>query len=278
MVTVSDPETGEQSEKQSKRKLSKRKDPEANAAFYFEQGFPAGAVTEYLLNIANSDFEDWRRDNPATPDSEFAVKIDKLSPSGALADMVKLTSISKEVIARMGIEQLCREALHWARQYDKPLAALMDRDQNFTRQALEIVCGKEKPSKRIATWQDLRPQLGWFFDELFAETSAFDFPENVAPADRIAIMQEFLNSFDPADDRTVWFDKTKAVAAKLGFAAEMKEFKKNPQAFKGNIGDVTMVLRVAIAGMRQSPDLYDVIQLLGREKLNTRIGRIAGEG
>lgn len=273
MVTETDPDTGATVERQSKRKLSKRKDPEANAGFYYELGFPPGAVTEYLLNIANSDFEDWRRANPDTPESAFTVKIAKLSPAGALADTVKLASISKEVIGRMTIDQLHAEALGWAKRYDEPLAALMERDPEYTRRCLNIERGGKKPSKRITTWRDLRPQIGWLFDAVFHEIQNLDFPENVSPADRAAIVAEFLKTYEPTDNRDVWFDKCKAVARALGFAGEMKEYKANPTAFKGNVGDVTMVLRVAAAGSRQSPDLHEVMQILGRSRLEARLKR-----
>lgn len=274
LVKELDEETGQEVERQSKRKLSKRKDPEANAAFYAEMGFPPGAVIEYLLNIANSDFEDWRRANPEAPETDFAVKLQKLSPAGALADTVKLTSISKEVIGRMSLDQLHTSALGWAKQYDASLAALMEQDPDYTRRCLNIERGGKKPSKRIATWRDLRPQIAWLFDAVFAEMTSFDYPENVPASERKAIVGEFLKTYDPNDSRDVWFDKCKGVARTLGFAAEMKDFKANPQNYKGSIGDVTMVLRVAIAGSRQSPDLHETMQVLGIERLRQRLAAI----
>jgi glutamyl-tRNA synthetase len=274
MVKELDEETGQEVERQSKRKLSKRKDPEANAAYYAEMGFPPGAVIEYLLNIANSDFEDWRRANPDAPDTGFQIKLGKLSPAGALADTVKLASISKEVIGRMPIEHLHTAAVGWAQRYDEPLAALMERDPEYTRRCLNIERGGKKPSKRIATWKDLRPQIGWLFDETFGSISTFDYPETISPEDRKAIVAEFLKTYNPTDDRDTWFGKCKDVAKALGFAAEMKEYKAAPQNFKGSIGDLTMVLRVAIAGSRQSPDLHETMQVLGLERLKQRLMRV----
>ncbi len=274
MVKELDEETGKEVERQSKRKLSKRKDPEANAAYYAEMGFPPGAVIEYLLNIANSDFEDWRRAHPEVAEAEFKIKLEKLSPAGALADTVKLTSISKEVIGRMAIDQLHTEALGWAKRYDESLATLMERDPEYTRRCLNIERGGKKPSKRIATWRDLRPQIAWLYDEVFAEVKNFEFPENISPADRKAIVAEFLKTYDPSDTREVWFDKCKGVARVLGFAAEMKDFKANPQSFKGSIGDLTMVLRVAIAGSKQSPDLHETMQVLGLGRLQKRLAAV----
>ena len=274
MVKELDEETGQEVERQSKRKLSKRKDPEANAAYYAEMGFPPGAVIEYLLNIANSDFEDWRRANPDAPDTGFQIKLGKLSPAGALADTVKLASISKEVIGRMPIEHLHTAAVGWAQRYDEPLAALMERDPEYTRRCLNIERGGKKPSKRIATWKDLRPQIGWLFDEIFGSISTFDYPETISPEDRKAIVAEFLKTYNPTDDRDTWFGKCKEVAKSLGFAAEMKEYKAAPLNFKGSIGDLTMVLRVAIAGSRQSPDLHETMQVLGLERLKQRLLRV----
>lgn len=273
MVQEVDPETGKTVERQSKRKLSKRKDPEANAHFYYQSGFPAEAVTEYLLNLANSDFEDWRKANPEVPHTSFEVKLNKLSTAGALADTVKLTSISRDVIGRMKIDVLYDGALAWAEQFDAELAALMKRDSNYTKRCLNIEREGKKPSKRIATWQDLRPQLAWLFDEVFSGFTAFDFPEQISTSDRSAVVKTFLASYDPADNRDQWFEKCKVVAKSLGFAAETKEYKANPSAFKGSIGDLTMVIRVAISGSRQSPDLHEVMQVLGKERVVMRLGR-----
>jgi glutamyl-tRNA synthetase len=271
MVTETDEETGQTVERQSKRKLSKRKDPEANVEFYLQSGFPVGAVIEYLLNIANPDFEDWRRANLNAPIREFKVKLEKLSPSGALADMVKLTSISKDFIARLDLEEMYSQGLEWAKRFDPPLGTLMEKYPEFTKHCLNIERGGAKPSKRIATWLDLRPQTAWLFEEVFAEHKDFPFPEQVALQDRAAILEGFLSSYSPEDNRDVWFEKIRALASQLGFAPEMKTFKANPQGFKGHIGDVTMVLRVATAGSRQSPDLYEVMQVLGPKQVSARL-------
>lgn len=273
MVQETDEETGKLVERQSKRKLSKRKDPEANAQFYYQSGFPADAVIEYLLNLANSDFEDWRRANPLEPHTAFELKLNKLSVAGALADTVKLTSISRDVISRMSSSALYENALEWAERFDQDLAKLMKQDADYTRRCLNIEREGKKPSKRIATWLDLRPQLAWFFDEVFSEFSTFEFPEQISPADRSAIIKAYVATYDPADDRDQWFNKCKEVARSLGFAAETKEFKANPTAFKGSIGDVTMVIRVGIAGSRQSPDLHEVMQVLGRDRVARRLNR-----
>jgi glutamyl-tRNA synthetase len=277
-VVETDEETGQAVERQSKRKLSKRKDPEANVEFYLEAGFPIGAIVEYLLNIANPDFEDWRKANPSALDSEFPLKMEKLSPAGALADTVKVASISKDFISRLSLEEMFSQGLTWAKQYDPSLAELMERYPDFTKRCLNIEREGAKPSKRIGSWRDLRPQTGWLFEEVFAEHydssfPDFPFPEHITLEDRQAILEGFLGDYSAGDGRDIWFEKIRGLATRLGFAAEMKAFKANPQAFKGNIGDVTMVLRVAIAGSRQSPDLYEVMQILGVERVEKRLRR-----
>lgn len=272
-ATEEDPETGNMTEKQVRRKLSKRKDPEANIDYYWQEGFPSDAITEYLLNILNSDFEDWRRDNPTTSHTEFSLKFEKLPVSGALADLVKLTSISKDVIGRMAIEELYQQALRWAERFDADLATLMKKDEEYTRRCLNIEREGAKPSKRISTWKDVRPQTEWLFDEIFENLSHFDFPEHVSEGDRKEILKEFNETLNMGDSRDEWFARCKEIAAKLGFAPEMKLFKKEPTKFKGHIGDVTMVIRVALCASRQSPDLHEVIQVLGESRVKARTSR-----
>ncbi len=271
MVTETDEETGETVTRQSKRKLSKRKDPEANVTFYFEQGFPADAVLEYLLNLANSDFEDWRKAHPETPHSEFILKLGKLSSAGAIADVVKLASISKDLISRMETNNVYEQGLEWAKHFDPELATLMERDADYTKASLAIERGGKKPSKRIGTWQDLRPQIGWMYEELFSQIATFPFPENIPVADRRAIAEAFMASYGPADTKDDWFGKIKSVATKLGYAADMKDFKANPAAFKGNVSDVAMVLRVALSGSPMTPDLHEVMRIMGVERVKGRL-------
>ena len=268
-----DPETGREVVRQSKRKLSKRKDPEANVNYYVEAGYPPTAVVEYLLNIANSDFEDWRRANPLAPYTEFVLKQNKLSPSGALADSQKLASISKEVIGRMSIDTLYADAHRWALRFDPATAQLMDRDPAYARAALNIEREGKKASKRIGSWRDLRSQLAWFYDDGYAELVQFDFPENVSRAVRTRAIELFLKSYDPNDGRDIWFEKCKKVASEVGFAPDMKQFKAAPGTFPGHVGDITNVLRVALTGSRQSPDLCEVMQVLGLERCRARLER-----
>lgn len=271
-VEEKDPETGEAKVTDSRRKLSKRHDPEANVEYYFEAGVPETATIEYLLNIANSAFEDWRRANPAKPYTEFPLKLNKLAAGGALSDLVKLKNISQGVIARMSAEEVYDQGLRWARRFDPELAALMERHPEYTRRALNI----ERPgakNKRIVTWPDLRAQLGYFYDELYGSIEAFDFPENVPAEERPALLRQMLDGHDPADSKEAWFDKIRAVAAANGYAGDVKQYKADPGSYKGHVGDVSMVLRVALCGTRNSPDLHEVMAVMGPERVRARLAR-----
>lgn len=275
-ITEIDPESGKEVTRQSKRKLSKRKDPEANVEFYFQAGFPPQAVVEYLMNIANSDFEDWRKSHLQSDISEFQLKVDKLSPSAALADPLKLANISKEVVGRISTESIYSQGLEWARKFDPELAELMASNKELTIAAIDIERSGPKPSKRIGCWSDLRGQLIWFYEsgyEQIASQNELPFPENITPQKRSEIITAFLSNYNPQDSRDQWFAKCKELAAQVGLAPEMKEFKSNPAAYPGHIGDFTNVLRVAISGSRQSPELCEVMKVLGLDTVRARLER-----
>jgi glutamyl-tRNA synthetase len=267
-----DPETGEVKVTDSRRKLSKRKDPEANVDYYREAGVPEAATIEYLLNIANSAFEDWRKANPSKPYTDFPLKLNKLAAGGALSDLVKLKSISQSVIARMSADEVYTHGLAWARAHDPDLAVLMERYADYTRRALNI----ERPgakNKRIITWPDLRPQLSFFYDELYGRMESFDFPENVPADERPVLLRKMLDGYDAADGKEAWFEKIRSIAAAGGYAADVKQYKASPGSYKGHVGDVSMVLRVALCGTRSSPDLHEVMAVLGPERVRSRIAR-----
>lgn len=272
-ITVLDEATGQEIVKEGKRKLSKRKDPEANVFYYVEAGFPEESLLEYLLNIANSDFEDWRKANPFKSLSEFNVRVEKLSPSGALSDTVKLTSISKEVIARMSVDDIYLKGLKWAQKSDSDLAKHMIAAEDYTKAALNIERSGPKIAKRIATWQDLRSQLWFFYDDYFAAHQDFLWSESLSIDLRKQSLAAYLAQYNPEDDKTVWFDRCKVLAKSLGFADNMKDYKANPQNYKGNVGDLTGLIRMALCGVSQSPDLWEVQRVLGLARVNSRISR-----
>lgn len=253
----------------SRRKLSKRKDPEAAMRFYAEQGYPAESVTEYLLTIANSDFEDWRKINPTLPNTKFPFHLKKMSPSGALFDLIKLNDVSKNVISRMSTTEVLSLLLDWAREFDPDFYRLLNGDRGYAAGVFGIDRDVPKPRKDIAKWDEAKQYAAYFYDELFQPS--YDLPENLDPRDAAAALRAYLPLYDPVDDREDWFAKIKEICPDLGFASETKEYKKNPEQYKGHAGDVSTMIRIAVTGRRNTPDLCSVMRLLGKERCAARI-------
>ena len=254
----------------SKRKLSKRKDPELALTFYKAEGYPVESIYEYLLTILNSNFEDWRRANPALPASEFKFSYKKMNPAGALFDVMKLRDVSKDVISRMSADAVYQEVLTWAGEFDPEFASCLGAQPELARAALAIGRGGKKPRKDFAIWREVRGYMGFFFDELFTVEDAY--PEQFAPAVIRAALEAFLASYDPADEQSVWFDKIKAVADSLGFASDMKAYRAAPEQYPGSVADISMFLRIAVTGKQNSPDMYEVMRVLGADRVRARIG------
>ena len=258
----------------SKRKLSKRKDPELALTYYKAEGFPVSAVYEYIMTLLNSNYEDWRKANPTAPSDDFKFSYKKLNPAGALFDYAKLCDVSKNEIAKMDAEQVYTLAVEYAEEFDPDFATCLKSRPDFARAILAIGRGGKKPRKDLATWRDLKPYMGFFYDEYFASEG---FGDKFDSAIIRKALEAFLEVYDPADDATVWFDKVKAVTTKLGFAADMKEYKANPEAFGGSVADISGFLRIAVTGKSNSPDLYTVMQLLGDkavERIRTAIAAL----
>ena len=264
-------DSGKEVTRESRRKLSKRKDPEANIDFYNEMGFPEEATIEYLSNLFDSSFEPWRAENPHAPYSSFRFNLGTLASHGALSDVVKIASISKDVIAHMEIDTVYEKALKWAKEFDPALADLMMKDPDYTRKALDIERTGEAAGKRIRTWKDIRPQLAFMYDELFPPHDQLEFPENMTQEEVKTVLKKFLEVYNEKDDKTAWFERCKAIAREIGFADNVKDFKKAKGAIRGHVGDVAMVLRIALCGSRQSPDLWEVMQVMGRARVERRL-------
>ena len=254
---------------ESKRKLSKRKDPELALTYYREAGFPVKSVYEYLMTVLNSNFEDWRRANPEAPIDSFKFSYKKMNPAGSLFDAAKLRDVSKNVISRMSTEEIYTEVSDWAKDYDADLYAHLTADAAYTKAILAIGRGGKKPRKDFAVLSDVKPYLDFFFDDWFKVTD--EYPAQFDKADIVAALTGFLATYDEGDDMTVWFDKIKAVAEDLGFAADMKAYKENPTAYKGNVADISMFLRVAVTGRQNAPDMYAVMHILGLDRVKARI-------
>ena len=252
----------------SKRKLSKRKDPELALTYYKAEGFPVEAVYEYIMTLLNSNFEDWRRANPDAPADTFKFSPKKLNPAGSLFDYAKLTDVSKNVISRMDAEKVYTLLNEWAQEFDPDFGAKLTADPEYAKKILAIGRGGKKPRKDLAVWKDAKPYMGFFYDEYLQQ------PEFDARFDKtviVDVLNRFLNSYNPADDSGTWFDKVKGITTDIGFTTDMKAYKANPDAFAGTVTDVSTMIRLAVTGQVNSPDLYTVMQILGQERTLQRI-------
>ena len=252
----------------SKRKLSKRKDPELALTFYKAEGFPVEAVLEYLMTLLNSNYEDWRRANPTAPMGEFKFSPKKLNPAGNLFDYAKLTDVSKNEIARMDAEKVYTLLTEWAEEFDADFAAKLKADKDFAVSVLAIGRGGKKPRKDIATWKEAKPYMGFFYDE-YLEKPVFD--EKFSRDIILSVLEKFINRYDYADDSALWFEKVKAITEEIGFTSDMKAYKADPDAFPGTVADVSTFIRQAVTGKTNSPDLYTVMQILGKDRSLDRI-------
>ena len=252
----------------SKRKLSKRKDPELALTYYKAEGFPVAAVYEYIMTLLNSNFEDWRRANPDAPVDNFKFSAKKLNPAGSLFDYAKLVDVSKNVISRMDAGQVYTLLTQWAQEFDPEFGALLAEDPDYATRILAIGRGGKKPRKDLAVWKDAKPYMGFFYDQ-YLETPEFD--GKFAPGVIAKVLNRFLASFDIADDANTWFEKVKAITTDMGFTTDMKAYKANPDAFPGTVADVSTFIRLAVTGKTNSPDLYTVMQILGKDRTVARI-------
>ena len=256
----------------NKRKLSKRKDPEAAVSYYAEEGIPKEAVKEYLLNIANSTFENWRRANPDKGIEEFNLQLNKMSVSGALFDMVKLLDVSKIVISKMTAEEVYNNSLDWAKKQDKELAELLENKKEYSLKVLGIERGNKKPRKDISKWSDVKENISYMYNELFEKDKSeyqYQVINNKEEIEKILDLY-ITKYYNPEDDKQTWFDKIKELAGEMGYAKEVKEFKANPNAFKAHVGDVSTVLRVALTKRTNTPDMYEIMQVLGKDIIKSR--------
>ncbi|MDO5557522.1 MAG: glutamate--tRNA ligase [Clostridia bacterium] len=259
----------------TKRKISKRKDPEAAVSYYHEQGIPAEAVTEYLLNIANSNFEGWRKGNKDASIDEFKFDIKKMGVSGALFDIVKLLDISKTVISKYSAERIYEESLKWANRYDEELVKLLN-NKEYSLEVLGIERGNAKPRKDIAKWSDVRENIEYMYDEVFFEKERnYEFGKINNKEEIKNIVKLYMEKYyDENDDKQKWFDKMKDLTESLGYAREVKDFKQNPEKWKAHVGDISTVLRVALTTRQNTPDLYEIMKVLGKDSMKKRFSYI----
>ncbi len=256
----------------NKRKLSKRKDLEAAVSYYEEEGIPEVAVKEYLLNIANSNFENWRRANQDKPIDEFELQLSKMSVSGALFDMVKLLDIGKTVISRMTAQEVYEKALVWAKKHDEELVKMLEQDKQYSLKVLGIERGNKKPRKDISKWSELKENIAYLYDEQFYEQPQQYPYQVIQDKEEIEkILTLYLEKYyNEKDDKQTWFDNIKELAGQMGYSKEVKEFKENPGKYKAHVGDVSTVLRVALTGRTNTPDMYEIMQIFGKERIAKR--------
>lgn len=256
----------------SKRKLSKRKDPEAAVSYYTEEGIPKEAVKEYMMNIANSNFEIWRKQNPDKDMDEFPFDLKKMGVSGALFDMVKMLDVSKNVISKYSALDVYNACLEWSKRFDEELYELLTKDKEYALKVLGIERGNVKPRKDIAKWSDTKKSIIYMFDDKFMNSNIDYEYQKITDKDEIdAIVKSYIEKhFDINDDKQTWFDKMKDLAEEFGYAREVKEYKANPESFKGHVGDISTVIRVKLTGRANTPDLYEIIQVLGKDSVEKR--------
>ena len=256
----------------NKRKLSKRKDSEAAVSYYDEEGIPEEAVKEYLMNIANSNFENWRRANKEKSIEDFELQLNKMSVSGALFDMIKLLDVGKTVISMFTAEEVYEKSLEWANKYDNELKEMLQ-DKEYALKIFSIERGNKKPRKDISKWSEVKENIEYMYDDKFLNKEQ-EYPYQVINE------QEDINKileikkktyYSENDDKQEWFDKIKELSGELGYAKEVKEYKANPEAYKAHVGDVSTVIRVALTGRTNTPDMYEIMKVLGKESIEKRL-------
>lgn len=258
------------------RKISKRKDPEFLMFYYVEKGYPALAVIEAVMTIANSNYEEWRMGHPDTPFYEFEFSPKKMSSSGALFDLDKLDNISKNIISKMKATEVYDELYKWASRFDEEFAKLLEENKEYTISILNIEREQKKPRKDFTYYSEIKSKIWYMFDSLWdEETKPYEF-QTISDKDEIkTIVDKYFDEYyDETDDKDTWFNKVKKLSESLGYAPEVKMYKENPDAYKGHVGDVSTVLRIAITREAMTPDLYEIMHIMGKSRMMDRIKNI----
>ena len=259
-------------EEGNKRKLSKRKDPELSLDYYRNEGYHPDAVREYLLTILNSNFEEWRIANPDAPVSEFDFTTEKMNGGGALFDLNKLEDVSKDVLVKIPSGTLYSFIRGWAEEFRQNLLPVLE-DKAYWLKVLDLDRTGEKPRKDLIKASQIIEYFRYFFEYKKQD----QFPAEAA-ADAKDILTRYLDSYDHSDDQSSWFEKIRGITADLGYAVKPKDFKKHPEDYKGHVGHVSTVIRIAITGRAQSPDIWEIQQIMGeamtRERINAQIGQL----
>lgn len=253
----------------NKRKLSKRKDPELGLSYYMGLGYFPEAMKEYLMTLLNSDFEEWRMAHPDLPMEDFEFTLEKMGKSGALFDIQKLADISKETLLKMPAEKIFDFLWNWAKKYKEEAAPLLEQNREEVIQLLDVGRKDKKPRKDLIFAEQIFEFIRYYFDELFVVEDPL--PENFSLEEAKYILSEYLKTYDPGDDQETWFEKIRSIATSNGYAANMKDYKKNPEQFKGNVAHISTVIRLAVVGRSSSPDVWTLQQIMKEEKIKKRI-------
>lgn len=253
----------------NKRKLSKRKDPELSLDYYRNEGYHPEAVKEYLLTILNSNFEEWRMANPDTPADQFLFTTDKMSSGGALFDLNKLNDVSKDVLLKIPAAELTKFMIEWAREFRPEILPLFESDPEYLTRILDLGRDGKKPRKDLIYAKQIFEFISYFYDDYFRIEATI--PENVSDEDAVEILTRYLETYDHSDDQSQWFEKIRQIADSMGYALRPKDYKKNPDDYKGHVGHVSEVIRIAIMGRSQSPDIWEIQQILGEERTVERV-------
>ena len=256
----------------SVRKISKRKDPEAAATYYHEKGVPVEAIKLYFATLMNSNFDGWYLQNPTSSYRDFEFSFSKMSKNGALFDLEKIINISKNYISRLTKDEVYNALLEWANEFDQEFAVLITKYADYTKAILNIEREQQKPRKDFAKWEDVKASLWYMYDELFINDSYEWGKINNLDEIKMILDKYFSNYYDINDDKDTWFNKVKELTDSLdGYTSDMKAYKENPDNYKGNVADISTVIRVAITTKSMTPDLYEILKLLGKERIKKRI-------
>lgn len=253
----------------TKRKLSKRKDPELGLGYYRSEGYLPEAVWEYLLTVLNSNFEEWRMENPDSDIDEFEFTTEKMSTSGALFDMMKFDDISREIIFKMTPDEIYEKMAAWLEEYNPDFYKLFTRDPELSKKAINVGRDAARPRKDLTNWRQAAQFLSIYYDESLKMEDAF--PENVSAEDKVEIIKRYLDGYNHNDDNSEWFQKVRDIAGDMGYAVKPKDYKKNPELYKGSITDVSNVIRVALTGKTNSPDLWEICHIIGENSMRNRL-------
>ena len=257
----------------SVRKISKRKDPEASMSYYEELGYPKEAVIESLMTIINSNYEEWHTANPDKSFDEFEFNPKKMSASGgALYDIEKLNNISKNIISKYTATYVFDELNEWSKKYDLEFNELINKYKDYTINILNIERVQTKPRKDYENFSSIKSKIWYMYDELYNNVE-YEFQKINDKNDLKEIFDTYLEIYDESDDKDTWFNKIKQLCDKLGYASDMKEYKQNPDNFKGNVADVSTAIRVGVTSKSMTPDLYEILRLLGKEKIKERFSK-----